>query len=131
MWPGCRGRCRPGPVKHTGPEQPITRLSGGNQQEVLFSRAAVQQPRPLLLDEPAKGVDIGAEAEIQVLIRAMAEDGKVAVIVVFTEEAELIGLADAVCLFKDGSCDGTKYPQGTVTPGDLRQRVWPSSQAAP
>ncbi|MFD3590403.1 hypothetical protein [Streptomyces sp. NPDC058683] len=98
---------------------------------MLFARAAVQQPRPLLLDEPTKGVDIVAKAEIHALIRAMAEDGKAAVIVVFTEEEELIGLADAVCLFKDGSCDGTKYPQGTVTPGGLRQRVWSSSQVAP
>jgi ABC-type sugar transport system ATPase subunit len=108
-------------------EQPITRLSGGNQQKVLFARAALQQPRLLLLDEPTKGVDIGAKAEIHALIRAMAADGDVAVIVVSTEEEELIGLADAVCVFKDGSCDGTKYPQGTVTPGDLRQLAWPSS----
>ncbi|MDX6350331.1 MAG: ribose transport system ATP-binding protein [Streptomyces sp.] len=105
-------------------EQPIIRLSGGNQQKVLFARAALQQPRLLLLDEPTKGVDIGAKAEIHALIRAMAAEEDVAVIVVSTEEEELIGLADAVCVFKDGSCDGTKYPQGTVTPGDLRQLAW-------
>ncbi|MEV7342172.1 sugar ABC transporter ATP-binding protein [Streptomyces sp. NPDC093544] len=108
-------------------EQPITRLSGGNQQKVLFARAALQQPRLLLLDEPTKGVDVGAKAEIHALIRAMAADGDVAVIVVSTEEEELIGLADAVCVFKDGSCDGIKYPRDTVTPGDLRQLAWPSS----
>jgi ABC-type sugar transport system ATPase subunit len=106
-------------------EQPITRLSGGNQPKVLFARAAPQQPRLLLLDEPTKGVDIGAKAEIHALIRAMAAD--LAVIVVSTEEEELIGLADAVCVLKDGSCDGTKYHQGSVTPGDLRQLAWPSS----
>jgi len=46
---------------------------------------------------------------------------------VSTEEEELIGLADAVCVFKNGSCDGTKYPKDTVTPGDLRRLAWPSS----
>ncbi|MBK3564733.1 sugar ABC transporter ATP-binding protein [Streptomyces sp. MBT62] len=107
-------------------EQPITRLSGGNQQKVLFARAALQQPRLLLLDEPTKGVDVGAKAEIHTLIRAMAADGQAAVIVVSTEEEELIGLADAVCVFKEGACDGTKYPRDTVTPGDLRRLAWPS-----
>ncbi|MFF3464092.1 sugar ABC transporter ATP-binding protein [Streptomyces sp. NPDC001984] len=112
-------------------EQPITRLSGGNQQKVLFARAALQQPRLLLLDEPTKGVDVGAKAEIHALIRAMAADGDVAVIVVSTEEEELIELADAVCVFKDGLCDGIKYPRDTVTPGDLRQLAWPSSHRPP
>lgn len=110
--------------------QPITRLSGGNQQKVLFARAVLQRPKLLLLDEPTKGVDIGAKAEIHALIRAMADDGDVAVIVVSTEEEELIGLVDAVCVFKNGSCDGTKYPQGSVTPEALRRLAWPSSDAA-
>jgi ABC-type sugar transport system ATPase subunit len=110
--------------------QPITRLSGGNQQKVLFARAALQRPRLLLLDEPTKGVDIGAKADIHALIRAMAAYGDVAVIVVSTEEEELIGLADAVCVFRDGSCDGTKYPQGSVTPEALRRLAWPSSHRA-
>jgi ABC-type sugar transport system ATPase subunit len=110
--------------------QPITRLSGGNQQKVLFARAALQRPRLLLLDEPTKGVDIGAKADIHALVRAMAADGDVAVIVVSTEEEELIGLADAVCVFRNGSCDGTKYPQGSVTPETLRRLAWPSSHPA-
>jgi ABC-type sugar transport system ATPase subunit len=110
--------------------QPITRLSGGNQQKVLFARAALQRPRLLLLDEPTKGVDIGAKAEIHALIRTMAEKNDVAVIVVSTEEEELIGLADAVCVFKNGSCDGTKYTQGSVTPEALRRFAWPSSHPA-
>ena len=108
-------------------ERPITRLSGGNQQKVLFARAALQRPELLLLDEPTKGVDIGAKAEIHALIRTMAEDRDVAVIVVSTEEDELIGLADAVRVFRNGSCDGTRSPRGSVTPGDLRRLAWPSS----
>jgi ABC-type sugar transport system ATPase subunit len=64
------------------------------------------------------------------LIRAIVADGDVAVVVVSTEEEELIGLADAVCVFKNGWCDGTKYPQGSVTPGDVRRFAWPSSSEA-
>ena len=111
-------------------DQPITRLSGGNQQKVLFARAALQNPRLLLLDEPTKGVDIGAKAEIHALIRAMAEDSGVTVVLVSTEEEELIGLADTVCVFKNGSCDGTRYSRGSVTPADLRRLAWPSSAEA-
>jgi ABC-type sugar transport system ATPase subunit len=108
-------------------DQPITRISGGNQQKVLFARAALQRPRLLLLDEPTKGVDIGAKAEIHALIRAMAVDRGVTVVLVSTEEEELIGLADTVCVFKNGSCDGTRYSRGSVTPADLRRLAWPSS----
>jgi ribose transport system ATP-binding protein len=111
-------------------DQPITRLSGGNQQKVLFARAALQNPRLLLLDEPTKGVDIGAKAEIHALIRSMADDQGVTVVLVSTEEEELIGLADTVCVFKNGSCDGTRYPRGSVTPADLRRLAWPSSAQA-
>ena len=111
-------------------DQPITRLSGGNQQKVLFARAALQNPRLLLLDEPTKGVDIGAKAEIHALIRSMADEQGVTVVLVSTEEEELIGLADTVCVFKNGSCDGTRYPRGSVTPADLRRLAWPSSAQA-
>jgi hypothetical protein len=102
--------------RRTAPRQPGKRRS--------------PSPELLLLDEPGKGVDIGAKAEIHALIRAIVADGDVAVVVVSTEEEELIGLADAVCVFKNGSCDGTKYPQGSVTSGDLRRLAWPSSSEA-
>jgi ribose transport system ATP-binding protein len=111
-------------------DQPITRLSGGNQQKVLFARAVLQHPRLLLLDEPTKGVDIGAKAEIHSLIRSMAANRGVTVILVSTEEEELIGLADTVCVFRDGSCDGTRHSRGSVTPADLRRLAWPSSAQA-
>jgi ABC-type sugar transport system ATPase subunit len=111
-------------------DQPITRLSGGNQQKVLFARAVLQHPRLLLLDEPTKGVDIGAKAEIHSLIRSMAVDRGVTVVLVSTEEEELIGLADTVCVFRDGSCDGTRHARGSVTPADLRRLAWPSSAQA-
>jgi ABC-type sugar transport system ATPase subunit len=73
----------------------MTELSGGNQQKVLFGRALLQRPRLLLLDEPTKGVDIGAKAEIHDLVRRFAGAGD-AVIVVSSEEEELLG-REALC----------------------------------
>ena len=108
-------------------EQPIIRLSSGNQQKVLFARAALQHPKPLLLDEPTKGVDIGAKAEIHALIRAMVADGDVAVVVVSTEEEELIGLADAVCVVQERIVRRHQIPArfghaGRLAPSRLAQQ---------
>ena len=104
--------------------RPTSELSGGNQQKVLFGRAAMQAPKVLLLDEPTKGVDIGAKAEIYEIIRRMATDRGVAVILVSSEEEELLALADTICVFKSGSCDGTEYSPATIGPGVLRSLAW-------
>lgn len=104
--------------------RPISELSGGNQQKVLFGRAAMQAPKVLLLDEPTKGVDIGAKAEIYEIIRRMAAERGVAVILVSSEEEELLELADTICVFKSGSCDGTEYSPATIGPGVLRSLAW-------
>lgn len=111
--------------------RPTSELSGGNQQKVLFGRAAMQHPRVLLLDEPTKGVDIGAKAEIHSIIRRMARTQRVAVIVVSSEEEELLELADRVCVFRDGRCDGTSYPVATLPVGALRRLAWMSTDDAP
>ena len=74
---------------------PMARLSGGNQQKVLFARAIRQKPKLFLLDEPTKGVDIGAKNEIHRIIRRLAEENhKVLVLVVSSEEEEILGIAD-------------------------------------
>jgi ABC-type sugar transport system ATPase subunit len=104
--------------------RPTSELSGGNQQKVLFGRAALQAPKVLLLDEPTKGVDIGAKAEIHAIIRRMAVEQAVAVILVSSEEEELLELADTICVFKSGSCDGVEYSPATIGPGVLRSLAW-------
>jgi ABC-type sugar transport system ATPase subunit len=103
---------------------PITSLSGGNQQKALFARATLQAPLLLLLDEPTKGVDIGAKREIYGIIRALAEEKNVAVIVVSSEEEELTELADSIAVFRGGSCDGVVYPRSSVTAAQLRELAW-------
>jgi ABC-type sugar transport system ATPase subunit len=103
---------------------PITALSGGNQQKALFARATLQAPRLLLLDEPTKGVDIGAKQEIYNIVRRLAREKNVAVIVVFSEEEELTALANTICVFRKGSCDGTVFPKDAVSPARLRELAW-------
>jgi ribose transport system ATP-binding protein len=105
-------------------DAPMSGLSGGNQQKLLIGRAVLQQPRLLLLDEPTKGVDIGAKAEIHALIRKIAAESGVAVIVVSSEEEELLELADSIAVFVEGRCDGTANPSGAVTAGELRSLAW-------
>ena len=80
---------------------PVSRLSGGNQQKVVIGRWLKHQPRILILDEPTRGVDIGARAEIHRLIRNLAADG-MAVLVISSEPDELPDLCDRVLIMADG-----------------------------
>lgn len=103
---------------------PITSLSGGNQQKALFARAIMQSPRLLLLDEPTKGVDIGAKREIYGIVRRLAAEQKLAVIVVSSEEEELSELADTITVFRSGSCDGQSFPHDQISAAQLRELAW-------
>ena len=76
-------------------------LSGGNQQKVVLARWLLRGCRVLLLDEPTRGVDVGARAEIYALVRRLADAG-VAVVVVSSEIEEVLGLADRVLVVADG-----------------------------
>ena len=80
-------------------------LSGGNQQKVVLSKWLAVEPEILILDEPTRGIDVGAKVEIYKLIRKMADDGT-AVIVVSSELPEVIGLADRVYIMREGRMVG-------------------------
>jgi ribose transport system ATP-binding protein len=103
--------------------EPIMSLSGGNQQKALFARALLQSPRLLLLDEPTKGVDIGAKAEIYDIIRGLAAQGR-SVLLVSSEEEELIEVADRVVVFRNRACDGRAIAAADLTVADLRRYAW-------
>ena len=88
-------------VRPSGVERPVRTLSGGNQQKVVLARWLLRECRVLLLDEPTRGVDVGARSEIYALIRSLASRG-VAVVVVSSEMEEVLGLADRVLVIREG-----------------------------
>jgi ribose transport system ATP-binding protein len=79
----------------------VRTLSGGNQQKVVVGRWLVSERKVLLLDEPTRGVDVGARAELYQVVRALAEDG-VGVLLVSSEVPEVLGLADRVLVMREG-----------------------------
>ncbi|MWB99696.1 sugar ABC transporter ATP-binding protein [Agromyces seonyuensis] len=83
------------------PDRPAVTLSGGNQQKILLARWLVHGTKVLLLDEPTRGVDVGARAEIYALIRRLAAAGN-AIVIVSSEIEEVLGLADTVLVVADG-----------------------------
>jgi ribose transport system ATP-binding protein len=92
-------------VRVAGPTVNAGALSGGNQQKLLIARWIAIHPKVLILDEPTKGVDIGAKAEIYRIISELAEKG-VAVLVISSELPEAIGLSDRVLVMREGEIVG-------------------------
>ena len=88
-------------VKCASPEQKIRELSGGNQQKVLLARWLCMEPRLLIVDEPTRGIDVGAKAEILKLLRSLADEG-LSVLMISSELEELIAAADHVTVLSDG-----------------------------
>lgn len=83
------------------PNAKVLNLSGGNQQKVVFAKELINRPALLLLDEPTRGVDVGAKAEIYQRLRGLADDG-LGVLVASSELPELIGLCDKIVVMREG-----------------------------
>ncbi len=92
-------------TKAMGPEDMITSLSGGNQQKVIFGKWLERQPRVFLMDEPTRGIDVGAKYEIYELIIQMAKDGKT-IIVVSSEMPEILGITNRIGVMSNGRLSG-------------------------
>lgn len=92
-------------VRAASAEVPIVHLSGGNQQKVIFARAAARGGSVFVLAEPTRGVDIGAKAQLYSIIRRLAEQGG-AVLVVSSELSELLGLAERILVMHGGRVGG-------------------------
>jgi len=88
-------------VKCSGPGQRIRELSGGNQQKVLLARWLAMNPKLLVLDEPTRGIDVGAKAEIQTIVKELAEQG-LAVLMISSELEEVIEGSDRVFVLREG-----------------------------
>jgi len=101
----CRAAAAAVRVKTPDLFEPVQHLSGGNQQKVLVGRWLLTAPRILILDEPTRGVDVGAKAEIHRLISTLAAEGA-AVIMISSEMPEILGMSDRVMVMRQGRVAG-------------------------
>jgi D-xylose transport system ATP-binding protein len=99
-------------VKAPSLESVVGKLSGGNQQKVVLGKALMTRPRVVLLDEPTRGIDVGAKAEIYDLIQRLTAAGQ-AVVLVSSELPELLGLSDRILILHDGRVAG-EFPRGAT-----------------
>jgi simple sugar transport system ATP-binding protein len=82
------------------PDQPVRTLSGGNQQKVILARWLATNPQVLILDEPTRGIDVGAKAEVQRLVLELAEDGK-ACLFISSELDEVLRTSHRIVVLRD------------------------------
>lgn len=92
-------------IRCSSVEQPVGTLSGGNQQKVVLAKWLMTRPTVLILDEPTRGIDIGARAEIYDLINRMVDDG-ISILVISSELPELLGLCDRIVVMHEGRITG-------------------------
>ena len=92
-------------IKATSLEVPVNHLSGGNQQKVVLGKWLMTRPKVLFLDEPTRGIDVGAKAEIHALMAELAHEG-VAIVFVSSELPEILGMSDRVLVLHEGSVTG-------------------------
>src|SRR6185312_10489134 len=88
-------------TKYADLDDPVARLSGGNQQKVVLAKWLSTAPRVLIVDEPTRGIDVGTKAEVHRLMSDLAADG-VAVLMVSSELPEVLGMADRVLVMREG-----------------------------
>ena len=88
-------------IKVSSMNQSIGQLSGGNQQKVAIARALLTKPMVLILDEPTRGIDVGARKEIYHLINKLKEDG-LSIILISSDMPEILGLSDRVLVMHEG-----------------------------
>ena len=105
-------------IRMASPDQPIANLSGGNQQKVVLARWLALKPKILIVDEPTRGIDVAAKAEVHQLLGRLARDG-IAVIVISSELPEVLALSDRIVTLCEGRLTGEFAPRR----GDARRRL--------
>jgi inositol transport system ATP-binding protein len=99
-------------VTAAGRDQHVKYLSGGNQQKVVIARSLLADPEILILDEPTRGIDIGAKTEIYALIARLARDGK-AILLISSEMNEILSLSDRILVLREGRIAAEVVPAAT------------------
>jgi len=90
-------------IRPKNPDTPVQNLSGGNQQKVLLARWMITDPQLFILDEPTRGIDVGAKAQIQKLVTELAADG-MSVVFISAELEEVARISDRIAVMRDGHC---------------------------
>jgi ABC-type sugar transport system ATPase subunit len=85
--------------------QPVRELSGGNQQKVVLSKWLLAEPRVMLMDEPTRGIDIGAKSEVHRLIGELAAEG-MAILMISSELPEILAMSDRIIVMREGRISG-------------------------
>ncbi|MFN4160277.1 MAG: sugar ABC transporter ATP-binding protein [Gemmobacter sp.] len=93
-------------IKAPGCETPVITLSGGNQQKVVLARWMAMRPKLIVFDEPTRGIDVGAKAEIYALMRALADEG-VGILMISSDLEEVLGVSDRIAVMHEGRITGT------------------------
>jgi len=88
-------------IRARGPHQLVRELSGGNQQKVVLAKWLGAEPRILLMDEPTRGIDVGAKAEVHALMSRLAQQG-LAIVMISSELPEVLGMSDRVLVMSRG-----------------------------
>jgi rhamnose transport system ATP-binding protein len=89
-------------IRATGTEQVVSKLSGGNQQKIVVSKWMASKPKLLIMDEPTRGVDVGAKAEIHRLMSGLAAEQGLAILMISSELPEVLGMSDRVLVMREG-----------------------------
>ncbi|MFC9328735.1 sugar ABC transporter ATP-binding protein [Kitasatospora sp. NPDC057015] len=114
-------------IRPSNPEALVRNLSGGNQQKVLLARWLITDPKLLILDEPTRGIDIGAKAEIQKLVAGLAEQG-MAVLFISAELEEVLRLSHKVGVLRDHRMVAQLANDGTLTPEHIMETIASGAQ---
>ena len=107
-------------IKTPSMKEHIANLSGGNQQKVIVSRWLANDPDVLIMDEPTRGIDVGAKHEIYEIMVDLAKQGK-AIIMISSEMAELLGMSDRVCVMCNGRLTGEITEKDEMTQANVMQ----------
>jgi inositol transport system ATP-binding protein len=111
-------------VRSANRDQPVKTLSGGNQQKAVLARSLLTDPIALILDEPTRGVDVGARAEIYAMMQRLASQG-MAILLISSEMNEILSLSDRILVMREGSVVATVQPDRT-TPEEILRFAMPN-----
>ena len=114
-------------VKCDGMHRPASTLSGGNQQKLVLGKWLAIEPRVLILDEPTRGIDVGAKAQFHELIRKFADQG-LAVLLISSELPELLSLCDRIMVMRQGRIVG-EFQQADATQAKVLEMALPDGEA--